>query len=307
MFNPIQFLFPVLSFMNSYIDAPGAAAAVAVNPPPEPAPAPASTPEPAPAATGAFWETVQDPNLRTFAQTKGWQDAESVVKSAFNAEKLIGAPADEMLRVPKNAGLTEFRQVGQRFGLPESPDKYDLPTGENLPADEGYLSHMKNAFHELGIPASVAKALAEKNNEYQQQNMEKISADYNAKATAEDQDLRREWGNGYERQMALAKTAAKQLGLDGEVIDAIEIAKGYAGTMKFLAELGVKTGEDTFVAGETERSGFHGQMTPAEAKAAWASMQGNQEESKALRDKMHPNHKFVVEKKANLFKIMFPE
>lgn len=254
-----------------------------------------------------FWESLQDENLRTFAQTKNWQSPESAVKSAYNAEKLIGAPADELVRVPKDAGMDAFKQVASKFGVPESADKYELPTIDGVPTDEGYMNHMKNVFHEMGLPAEVAKQLAAKNNEYVQQVMEQQSQDYEAATAAAEKELQREWGNGYQRQMDLAQNAAKQLGFDGKAIDALESTMGYDGVMKFMADLGAKLGEDNFVSGEMESKGFHGQMTPAEAKQAYASMVSDPEQMKALRDKAHPNHKTILEKKSNLFKIMHPD
>ena len=53
-------------------------------------------------------------------------------------------------------------------------------------------------------------------------------------------------------------------GLDGAAVTKLESALGYSATMKFLASIGSKVGEASFVTGDN--SGFKGALTPDQAK-----------------------------------------
>lgn len=264
------------------------------------APAPTPTPEPLPLAAG-----LTDPALKTWAEGKGWKDVESVVKSAFHLEKMVGVPPDQILRMPKPDDAEGMRGVLQRLGLPSDAKDYEVDFPEGADAD--YQKFVKETFHKAGLTTSQAKALAKEFADYTTNSVERETEFLRAQTAQEDADLRREWGNGYDRQLRLAQTAAGQLGLEKDALEAIEAQLGYAKTLKTFADLGAKLGEDTFVANETQRSGFHGQMTPAEAKSAIMALENDPESQKALFDRSHPHHKMIVEKRSQLFRIAHPD
>ena len=262
---------------------------------------------PAAAPAPAFHESLQDEGLRAWAQTKGLKDAESAVKSAYNAEKLLGAPADQIIRLPSEMTPEAMKGVLAKLGAPDSADKYEIPAAEGLPVDEAFQGWAKGTFHKLGLPAATAKALVEEWNGYVKSALDSQTADAQAKFTADESALKTEWGNGFDRKMLVAKNAAQKLGFSEEILNGLEAQLGYAGVMKFMAELGGKLGEDTFVGDTgTGNRGF-GQMTPAEAKVEWEKMLMDSEVTKALTSQNHPGHRAAVEKKTRLFSIMHPE
>ncbi len=268
--------------------------------------APGETP-PAPGETPTITDSIQDAELKTWAEGKGWANTESVVKSAFNLEKMVGAPADEIFRIPTNADDTTVRGVLTKLGLPEKSEGYDFKIPDGTPVDEGYIDWAKNTFHEIGLPQPLAEKLVAANNAYVAGIMEKQAADYETNYAIEEKSLQTKWGSGYERQMKLASTAAQQLGFEKDVVDAIEAKVGFQKTMELFNGLGTKLGEDNFVGEEIERQGFHGQMTPAEAKTAYANMLTDPNIKAALVNKSNPAHKEALAKKAALFKLAYPE
>jgi hypothetical protein len=88
------------------------------------------------------------------------------------------------------------------------------------------------------------------------------------------------------------------------MIDAIESQIGYANTMKFFANLGVKLGEDNFESGDGSPR-FNGTMTPDEAKAEWAKFSADPSNKAALFDNQHPGHKAAKARQTELFAIMY--
>lgn len=252
-------------------------------------------------------DMVQDAQLKEWVEAKGFQDVDTALKSHHNLEKFVGVPADELLRLPKDAGPEQQREVFQRLGMPDEPGGYEIPIPDDLPHDEGFVNWSKEAFHKAGLTKSQAETLASQWNELVGGMATEQDQNYEAKVEAEDQNLRREWGNGYDRQINVAKTAARELGFDEAMLNALEQQKGFDGTMKFLANLGQKLGEDNFVSGEEREKGFHSRMTPAEAKQAWASMTSDPDKMKALNDKNHPAHKEMLARKSQLFQVMHPD
>jgi hypothetical protein len=260
----------------------------------------------------APWHGITDATEAAYVANKGWQSPADVIKSYQGAEKLIGRDPNTMVALPRLDDPAGFRAVMSKLGLPETADKYDLgKPAEGQPAfDDNYLGWARNTFHELGLPASVAKALVAKNTEYVAGVMKQQAEDYQLSVTNDKATLQREWGGGYERMMNAATTAGKALGFTTEMIDSMEKSIGYAGTMKFMAGLGQKLGESGFVGAESSGNGansFSNTLTPAEAKAQWQAMLLDPTATAALRDAQHPGHKAAKEKQTMLFGIMYKD
>lgn len=262
-----------------------------------------------PAPSEGLASQIKDEGLREWVEGKGWQDAEGLARSAYNLEKLKGAPAEELVRIPSDATPEQAREVLQRLGLPDSPDKYELPDPpEGLSVDPDFQDFIKQAFHETGLPARMASELTERYNNYLAEKTQEQQEQLNARFTEEHEALKKEWGNGYDRQLRIAQHAAKELGIEADQIDQLEQTMGFAGTMRLFSKIGRALGEDRFVDGSGDGDrGFSGQMTPAEAKAAYAKFISDSGNLKALTDKSHPGHKAALEEKQRLFSIMYPD
>lgn len=251
---------------------------------------------------------VQDESLREWIEGKGWTDVEGLARSAYNLEKLKGAPAEELVRLPQDATEDQAREVLQRLGLPESADKYELPDPpEGLEVNEDFQGFAKDMFHKAGLTSRQAAAVTEEYNNYlaeqHQAQQEKLQAQF----TEEHETLKREWGNGYDRQLRVAQQAAEQLGIEADQIDQLEQTMGFAGTMKLFSKIGRAFGEDGFVDPETGDRGFNNQMTPAEAKAAYGKFLSDDGNRAALMNKNHPGHTEAMKEKNRLFAIMHPD
>lgn len=278
---------------------------------PAPAGGPAGgTPAPANATpAGTFYDGIGDAELKTWVQGKNWGDLAAMAKSHRQLEGMIGAPANEIVRLPKDGSdPAAVRQVLSRLGMPETADKYEIDDGKEfgLPLDANFQSWVRNTFHKIGLTAAQAKELSKEYNSLNAQMVTQEGKDYDLGVAADEKALRDEWKNGFDAQMNRAKTAATGLGFTGEMIDAIETAIGYGGTMRFFAGLASRLGESNFVSGESRGQGsaFGMQMTPAEAKAEWDKLSMDPGFASALMNRTHPGHKAAVKRKSGLMSLM---
>lgn len=254
------------------------------------------------AANTNFYDSFQDAGLKEWAGKKGWTNIESLAKSAHSLEQMIGAPADEVIRLPKNADPTAVRGILSRLGMPDTADKYEIaPPPEGTAANENVTAWTRETFHKLGLTATQAKELSAAYSKFSADMAAQAAKDYSLGVDADDKALRNEWRAGYDTQMAKGQNAARALfGEHPEAIDAIETAIGYGATMRLFAQLGAKLGESGFVQGDGSTRNFGSTMTPAEAKAEWAKVSTDAGFAAALMNRQHPGHKAAMEKKSAL-------
>ena len=252
-----------------------------------------------------FESTVADVEARSWLQNKGFADHAAQVASHRSLEKLVGADPKTIVRIPKTGDVEGQRALYAQLGMPASSDKYDL--GE-MPGgtDPQYLGAIKTAFHKHGLSNDQAKNVVAAHNEYVAKQIEQQTADYNAQVAAGEQDLQREWRGGYDRMINQAGMTAKMLGISAEMVDGIEAKIGYAETLKFLANLGTKLGEDSFVTDSSGSRRFAGTMTPAEAQSEWDQLKMDKDFLAALMDNSNPGHKTARERQTRLFSLMYP-
>lgn len=215
------------------------------------------------AAAAAPWFDSFEPDVKNFAAVKQWKDPSEAVRSFMNAEKLLGVPAESVIKMPKAEDTEAWGKVYDKLGRPAKAEEYNLPVVEG---DDGAFAKIAaDWMHKAGLNTQQAQALAKMNNEYAAQMKAKMAEDYQAKTNAEQATLKTEWGAAYEKKTAGARAVAKEFGITGEVVDAMEGAMGFAGVMRFMDSLAAKVGEDKFVSGSSGGS-LSGVMTPDQAK-----------------------------------------
>lgn len=221
---------------------------------------PATPPaDPAPAPAGKWYDSVEDGDLKGYAELKGWKDPAEALNSYRNLEKLIGS---EKVPMPKGDDDAEgWNRVYDALGRPKTAEGYGLAPAEG--GDPTIANEASAKFHELGLTEKQGKALAEwwagksqsivdAQNQQVEQNFEKQLA-----------EVRQEWGDKYDENVELGRRAAREYGLNGEKLAKLETALGTAELMKLMASIGRGQGEADFV-GDT-KSGQFG-MSPEAAK-----------------------------------------
>lgn len=170
----------------------------------------------------------------------------------------LNAAGEQGLKLPgKDATPEQWAEFYKAIGAPEKAEDYKLPVPEG---DTGeFAKTAAEWFKDAGILPQQAEKLAGKWNEFvasQQQSADKAEADrvaaLHAKNTAEQADLRNEWGQSHTANMEFARRAATQFFPSeqaGAVITAMEGVLGYKATIQMLHKIGQGLGEHDATAG----------------------------------------------------------
>ncbi|MCA8214490.1 hypothetical protein LGN20_11315 [Burkholderia cepacia] len=167
-------------------------------------------------------QSIADADLRQFVEAKGFKDVGEAVKA--------------------------MRELEAKHAAPASVEDYQLGDGD-------FAKTAATWFHEAGIPADAAKALAAKWNGYVSEQNTAAEAARLAKGEAELTTLKSEWGVDYDKNVELGRQAMRKFGVSGEVIDKLAGATGDAATIKMFSQIGASLSEGTLNPGGAGGSG----------------------------------------------------
>ncbi|WP_261532592.1 hypothetical protein [Burkholderia multivorans] len=198
----------------------------------------AQTPGAEPAAgthdSAPSWlQSITDAELRQFVEAKGFKDAGEAVKA--------------------------MRELEAKHAAPAKAEDYQL-------GDTDFAKTAASWFHEHGVSAETAKALAAKWNGYVEQQNSAAEAARVAKGQADLAALKSEWGDGYDKNLELGRQAMRKFGVPAEVIDRLAGESGDAATIKVFSSIGASLSEGTLNPGGAGGSGAA--LTDDDARAA---------------------------------------
>lgn len=228
---------------------------------------------PAAAPAAPEWLKGADEVTVGYVQNKGWTEPTQVLEGYRNLEKLLGADkAGRTVVLPgEKAEPAEVAAFYEKLGRPADPKDYKIPVPEGY--DPGFAEAAKAKFHELGITAKQAEALAAWNNEYVG-NLAASQQNQTAEAFQKDvAALKEAWGAAHDQNVLVARNVVNALGWDAAKIDKLSSAIGHKELMQTLHQLGTRMGEDSFVGGKDNQYG--GALTPAQAKARIQELRGD--------------------------------
>lgn len=210
------------------------------------------------AAGGASpWHTGLEGELLGHVQNKGWHQldaaaaAKAIAQAHREAERHIGVPADQVLRMPKaDAPEADWAAFYAKLGKPAAATDYDLSAvkfsdGSELSADA--VAFAQNTAHALHLPKEAGAKLAAEIAKFLDGAETSDRAEAEAKLTTEKAELAKEWGPNAEANLFVAKQAALKLGVPVEAINALEGQVGYAAVMKMFQKIGTSIGEAKFI------------------------------------------------------------
>lgn len=230
---------------------------------------------------------------------------EDAIRAGLGAEKRLGVPHDQLVRLPTNDDETKALYL--KLGAPEKPEGYNigLPDGatdDDKAAAASFAKHM----HEQGpFPPAFVKAAVDWNNQQAAAAAEAQKAaddELNAAGTAL---LKQELGAAYDPDMRAVGHLLNELG--GKEL-AAEFDATRAGSnprlMLALNKLALERQEPGTLEGGNGGTGHQkGAMTPGQAKAAVQALEADPVKGKALFDNSHSMHKSVVAERSRLLQI----
>ncbi len=188
-------------------------------------------------------------------------------KAHREAEKKLGIPSNEVVRFPTKQDDPAWAQVWERLGVGKTAAEYDLSNvkvnGKAL--DPALATTLQTLAHTLNLPKDRAPILAAEIAKLDVSRATAADAAKVAKIQEERGALVKDWGNHFEANKMVASNAAARFGITPEEINALEGTVGYARTMMFLRDVGMRMGEDKFIRNDQKPGG--GTMSVPEAKA----------------------------------------
>lgn len=213
---------------------------------------------------------VADEAVRGWVAAKGFKDPGALAQSALNQEKLLGVPAESIVKLPKDDNADAWNAVYDRLGRPKDPKEYGLPLPEG---DKGeFAAEAAKWFHEAGLNGKQGRTVAEKWNAHVAAAQKQQSEATKARDAEQVTKLKADWGPQFEPNMALVDKAAQAFGISTEHVQALKAAMGPGAAAKFLHAIGSKLGvEGDFVSGGA-RGGSGNFSTPEAAQAQIAAL-----------------------------------
>ena len=226
-----------------------------------------------PAQGGGWTQELGDAEARAFAEAKGWRGPADMLGSYRNLEKLLGS---EKLPLPRDDSDAEgHERVYKALGRPDTPDGYRLqvPAG----GDQAFAGEASKWFHEAGLSGRQANALAERFNAHVGQVEAAAQQQYAARSQQDADELRAEWGERFEANVEMGRRAARQFGLEGGEVAAMERALGTRKLLTVLSKIGRGLGEDSFEGGDRPNAfrmspeAARGRIEALKADKAWGA------------------------------------
>lgn len=169
-------------------------------------------------------------------------------KAHMEATKLLGMPAEDIIRVPKPEDSAAWQGVFERLGRPKDVSGYDFaPLKDKV--DENFTKLLGETFLKEGISKAAGERIAAALVTDTQARMKATDDASLAARTTSLNELKTDWKQDFEANKRVAALAAEKVGITKEVLDALENTTSYKAVMQAFHRIGVGMGEDSFIRG----------------------------------------------------------
>lgn len=246
---------------------------------------------------GNSWLTALPEELRADASLTPFKDVTDLAKSYISTKAMVGKKG--VIPPGEKATDEEWTAFYKSLGQPDL-DKFQINTPQGQEINTELLNSFKQVFHKSGIMPRQAQAVVDAYLQHEKARYEAITKEHADELKQELEGLQKEWGQGYPKQISLAKMAVKDLG-GPEFIDYLEeTGLGSDPTViRFMAKVGALMGEDKL---RGEAAGRMGQGTPSEINANIQKVMSEER----YTNHNHPGHKLAVQEVADFFKQLSP-
>lgn len=212
-----------------------------------------------------------DESTTGYVQTKGWQSPKDLLDSYRNLEKFKGTDEKHILKLPDEQLPENMGEVWNRLGRPETPDGYKVELPEGVKVDESRFDAMRKLAHENGITSDAFAKIAKMDAEYQIQQQKAYEESIATEMQKQEVELKNEWGSRYDESVFIAEKGMREMGIDADTKEVLQVGLGYDGMMKFFHKVASAMGEKAFAEGE-KRTDFG--MTKEQARYEMDNIMG---------------------------------
>lgn len=264
-----------------------------------------STPTtPSPAAvesttpTSSSWRDSLPEDIRGNNVLSSFQDVGALAKSYLHAQAAISKKG--VLLPAEKATPEEWQAFYKSIGVPER-DKYAVAAPKDVKLNETFHKEFQDVAHQSGLLPKQAEGLLNWYVGKEKATMQ-MQAQEREKLTAQGiENLKKEWSQDFDKNIALARMAVKDVG--GEDLTAYLEESGLGNDpviISFMAKVGKLLGEDKLI-GEDSRK-FGGQDRNEMKQEIEQTMS---DYSHPYHDSNHPGHRAAVERMKTLFQKMY--
>lgn len=237
---------------------------------------------------GGNWRDSLPDDLKGNPILEKYSDVPNLAKALIHAQSTIGKKGV----IPPSDGATPEEIAGfyKQLGLPDL-EKYDVKLPDGVEVNAERLKSLKEVAHKNGILPKQAQALIE----WQLSQEQEVMKDAKAKRDAALKDgmdgLKKEWGQGWDKNVAAARLAVEELGGKDfrEFLEKTGLGNDPL-VVRFAAKAGALMGEDK-IRGHVPGGGFG--QTPAEIQKEINDVMGNS--SHPYFNPRHPAHRSAVQ------------
>ena len=237
---------------------------------------------------------------RTFAENKGWKNADDALKSYVNLEKQIG---QDRIALPNDGDDVANWEGWERLGTPETADQYELNVPENY---EEYSTELSDWFrqeaHKAKLPAHMAQSL---HDAYVQRIMDgQSNAVLDRQRQIEDwkNEIKKEYGTAVDEKIGMAQRAVRAFGSE-ELTNLLNQSGlgDHPEMIRAFSKIGAELSTSNQFK-DAEESGTFG-MTPEAARSEIARIRSHN----GLMDKTDPENHVLNERLTQLYEIAYPD
>jgi hypothetical protein len=234
-----------------------------------------------------------DQEMLGHLQNRAWDKkaapevAVEAIKAWKSAERLVGVPSEQVLRVPKDAAdEAGWSAVWSRLGKPKEAKEYDFSAikfSDGTPLDDAFAESARQWAFKFNLPKDAATGITQEFAKFLDTADTSEKTEREAKLVEQKAALKKNWGANEAANMFTAGRAATALGVAPETVAALEGVIGYDKIMDMFLSIGQKIGEDKFVRSDAPGS-KGGPMTREQAIAKRTDLMSDPVWVKAYQD-----------------------
>ncbi len=178
-------------------------------------------------------ELANEPSLRSF------DDVSKLAKSYVHLVKRMGAPPEQIVRLPSAPDDAGWQEVYERMGRPTDPSGYEINA-----QDETTSQYLQEA-HKAGLSKAQARQIYDWYNTNAQLSETAAKDQFELQQQNFVHELKQDWGRDYEGNVDVARRAFLQLA-DGETLKLVEETGlgNHPGLVKMMNRVGQLMQED---------------------------------------------------------------
>lgn len=237
------------------------------------------------------WKEMLSEDTRASKSIESVKSLDDLVKSYEHTKSLVGRKVEDM-------DPEQISAVYNKLGRPETPEGYEIEAGQNDDAD--IMDWYKQAAFEAGLPKEGTQSFLNKYKEFEASALEKRAEAAKLQNQVWVDDIKKELGPAFERDIGLAQRAVREHGGD-ELAEVLEKAgvSNHPLVVKAFINAGKNLTEDNFIS-SGHKSGI---MSPAEAREKINTMRADPVTMKHYQDSASPRFKEIRKEFDNLYAV----